>query len=314
MNQSKKITDGALLAAVFIVLLLIAVFVPVVSLIASVLLPIPFIMYAYRYNWKPSILLFVVVLILTTLFATYLSIPLVVAPALGGIMIGTAMHNHASPFETWARGTVGFIIGFLFAYVFAQVLLQINFMQEFEEMVQQSLEQSKALFEQFNIGAKSDDQLKLLEEQMLLITKLFPMMLVTASIFISFLSQWIGYKIVNRVEKQDFKFPPFRTLRFPVSVVWIYFFALIISFFDMNQNGFVFLGVQNIMAIIGILIAIQGVSFVFFFAHEKRLSKAIPIIVTFFLILLSPILIPFVRILGIIDIGFPLRERMQAKK
>ncbi|HEY4599820.1 MAG TPA: YybS family protein [Cerasibacillus sp.] len=314
MNQSKQITDGALLAGVFIVLVLIAAFIPFVSLIASVLLPIPFIIYAHRYSWRPSLLLFAVISLLTILFATLLSLPLAVIPGIGGIMIGVAMHKQLTPYETWARGTVGFMFGFLFTYVFAQLVMDINLMQAYEQMIRQSFEQTEQLFKQFGVGSDVNEQMKMFEQRLPMIANLFPMLLIIGALFMAFLSQWIGYKIINRMEKMAFRFPPFRHLTFPVTIVWLYLIAILISFMNLDPDGYVAISAQNLIALLGFFMAIQGISFIFFFVYKRNMSKALPIIITIFIVILSPFLVPLVRILGIIDLGFRLRERMDVKK
>src|SRR5690625_7819541 len=103
MNQSKQITDGALLIGVFIVLLLIAMFVPAAILVAIFLLPVPFVLYASRYDWKPSLLMFAVAILFTLLFATYLFLSIMILFGIAGIMIGVTLHNGFSPYDTWWR-------------------------------------------------------------------------------------------------------------------------------------------------------------------------------------------------------------------
>src|SRR5690625_6742099 len=76
MNQSKQITDGALLIGVFIILLLIAMFVPAAILVAIFLLPVPFVLSASRNIWKPSFLIFAFVIFFTLLFESYFSLQL----------------------------------------------------------------------------------------------------------------------------------------------------------------------------------------------------------------------------------------------
>src|SRR5690625_2286592 len=127
MNQSKQITDGALLIGVFIILLLMAMFVPFFILVAIILLPVPFVLYASRYDWKPALLMFAVAILLSLLFATYLSLPITMLVGIAGIMIGSAIHRRLSPYETWARGSIGFIAGLVLVFIFTQLVLQINF-------------------------------------------------------------------------------------------------------------------------------------------------------------------------------------------
>src|SRR5690625_2410128 len=110
MSQSKKITDGALLMAIYIVLLIMSVFIPVFILIGLFILPIPFIIYASRYNWKPTLLIIVLALVLSLLFATIVSLPLTLIASLGGLAIGPAIYNKDTSHQTRAQATLGFII------------------------------------------------------------------------------------------------------------------------------------------------------------------------------------------------------------
>lgn len=50
MNQSRKLTDGALLLVIYVMLLLITIFVPILTMIGMFLLPIPFILYTARHG------------------------------------------------------------------------------------------------------------------------------------------------------------------------------------------------------------------------------------------------------------------------
>jgi len=70
-------------------------------------------------------------------------------------------------------------------------------------------------------------------------------------------------------------------------------------------------GAQNLLMIVGIALMLQGFSFIFYFAHIKRIAKAVPILIVIATILFPGILLYFIRILGIIDIGFRLRGRLK---
>ncbi|MBP1971032.1 uncharacterized protein YybS (DUF2232 family) [Virgibacillus natechei] len=311
MNQSKKITDGALLTAIFMVLLFVTILVPVVSIIAMFLLPVPFIIYGSRYDWKPTLLMLAVAMLLTTLFATVFSLPIAVLMGLGGLMIGSAIYQNVSAYETWARGTFGFIIGLLFVFVYTQVLFDINWIEEFELIVAQSMQMSTELLEQFGVGSEqATEAQEMMEEQVNLLTDLFPVGLAVAAILLAFISQWASYKMINRIERKELRFPPFRTLQFPVSIIWIYLFALLLSFIELDSGNIFYLGAQNLLMLTGLLMSLQGFSFIFFYAHHKKMSKALPIISVVLAVIFPPLMLYLVRILGIIDIGFRLRDRL----
>ncbi|WP_373894365.1 YybS family protein [Virgibacillus natechei] len=310
MNQSKKLTDGALLTAIFMVLLLLTVFVPVLSIFAMFVLPVPFVIYASKYNWKPALLMLVAAMILTTLFATVFSLPIAVLMGFGGLMIGSAIYQNASAYETWARGTFGFIVGLLFVFVYSQLLFDVNWIEEFEAALTESMQMSAGLLEQFGAGGQQlEEARELLEEQVGLLTDLFPVGLAVAAVVLAFISQWVSYKVINRLDRKQLRFPPFRMLQFPVSVIWIYLAALIFSFIELDPDNILYLGAQNLLVITGLLMSLQGISFIFFYAHHKNMSKAIPILSVVLILIFSPLLY-LVRILGIIDIGFRLRDRM----
>src|SRR5699024_12097613 len=77
MNKSKQLTEGALLTAVYIVLLLIVFFIPVLQLVGIFVLPVLFSIYAAHHGWKPSIIMAFVALFLSAIFATILSLPMI---------------------------------------------------------------------------------------------------------------------------------------------------------------------------------------------------------------------------------------------
>src|SRR5699024_10046419 len=108
MKDSKKITDGALLTVIFMLLML-GTFIPVLAIICMFLLPVPFVLYTARHNIKPAFLMYAAAILLTVLLATLLPLPLTVTTGLGGILLGYSIYKGLSAYETWARGTFGFI-------------------------------------------------------------------------------------------------------------------------------------------------------------------------------------------------------------
>ncbi|MGX4671189.1 YybS family protein [Cerasibacillus sp. JNUCC 74] len=313
MNQSKRMTDGALLTAVFIVILLASMFIPILSVAAILFLPIPFIMFTSRYDWKPALLMLVAAILSSILVATFISIPLAVPAAIGGIMIGGAIHKNLSAYETWARGTFGFIIGLLFAFVFTQVVLQVNILNEFKQITDESFKMSASLMEQFTTEEQTEAFQKSMEQAVTLLTNLFPFFLVCAAVSQALISQWLGYKLINRLERKKLRFPPFRTLRFPVSILFIYLFALFSSYMITDPDSMLFMAAQNFIFIIQMLLTIQGFSFLFFYAHHKKMTKAFPIICVVIALFMAPLLF-IVRFIGIIDLGLNLRDRLEKKR
>ncbi|HLR61223.1 MAG TPA: YybS family protein [Lentibacillus sp.] len=314
MNQSRQLTDGALLTAIFMILMLIATFVPVITLIATFLLPVPFIIFASRYDWKPSIIMLTAASILSALLTSIFSLPLPVLMGLGGIMIGSAIYHKLSAYETLARGTIGFVVGLVFIFVFSQYVFQVNLVNEMNNMIEQSITMSQNVMDQLGMEELSEEQMAMLTEQFDMLTDLLPVFIAIVALLLAFVSQWVGYKVISRMDNKKLQFPPFRMLRLPVSLIWIYFFSLIMTFFGLDQNGMVYLAVNNVLMLAGILMTLQGFSFIFYYAYVKQMSKALPIGSVVLTIFLPFIFLYLVRLLGIIDIGFSLRDRISNDK
>ncbi|TRM11030.1 DUF2232 domain-containing protein [Lentibacillus cibarius] len=312
MNQSKQLTDGALLTAVFIILMLISAFVPVISIAAVFLLPVPFVLFASRYDWKPSIVMLLAAIGLSVIFTSIYSALIPVLMGIGGIMIGRGIYRKYTAYETLASGTIGFVAGLVALFLFSQVFLQVNLINEMDEMLQESLEMSQNVMGDFGLAGQTEEQMQLVKEQLDMLIQLIPVWVALIGLLMAFISQWVSYKIIGRLENRSLHFPPFRTFRLPVSLIWIYLFALIISFIDLS--GLAAQAVNNVLMLTGIFMALQGLSFIFYYAHEKNKTKALPVISVILTIFFPFIFLYLVRLLGIIDIGFALRDRISNGK
>lgn len=314
MNQSRKLTDGALLTVIFIILMAIAIFVPGAILVLIFVLPLPFIIYAYRYDWQPSLIMFVAAILFALFFVSVVSLPLTVLTSIGGIMIGTATRRKLSAYETLGRGVLGYIAGLLFIYIFVVVFLGINLVHEIDVMMEESLEISQGIMKEFGFPEMTEKELEPITTRLSMVKDLIPVGIAMISIIMAFISQWLSYKFLNRLEKTQLYFPLFRNLRIPVAIIWVYFISLIIMFMDLDPNSSIYLVVNNVLSLVGLFIVLQGFSFLFFITYQKKWPKALPIIAVVITLMLPILFINLVRILGIIDIGFGIRDRYLKEK
>src|SRR5699024_4649768 len=133
------ITEGALLTVLYSIMKVIALYIPVVGMVVVLILPDPFIIFASRYNWKQSLLISLVAILLSIFIAAGATMLMTVLVAVGGIVTGCAIYKGLKSYETWAAGTIGFAIGLVFVYAFVQVVLKIDIMAMFDEAVDESL-------------------------------------------------------------------------------------------------------------------------------------------------------------------------------
>lgn len=311
MKQANKITDGALLTTIYIVLLMMVIFVPIIGSVGVIALPIPFIVYATRYSYQPAIVMFFVALILSLLFATIVSLPLTILAGVGGIVMGTSLYRKRKPYEVWSQGTIGFILAMIAIVILMQIAFNINIYQETETIVEEYMKMSRSIFEQFNLNEQQMEQFSLIEEQMRTIPDLIPSSIVLSSIFLALGSLWSSFKMMNRIENRKLAFPPFSQFSLPRFIIWIYLIFLIALFFT-QPNTIMSVVVNNAIIILMLLVVIQGLSFVFFYGKHKNFNHAVLVVtVIIFAFLIPSLFMIGTQFLGIIDLTMNMKERIE---
>ncbi len=285
---------------------------PVVGTITMFLLPIPIILYTFKQGFKSSLVMFIVITLLSILLATVFSLPVTILAGLGGITIGLCLHYKKSVYETWAAGSVAFAVGFVIVFLISQLLFEVNFIDEMNVMVEQISTQTLNMLEQF--GEVPEETVQLFEQQMNQITYLIPVMIGIAGIVYSFLAIWIGFKVLNRIYKKSYSFPPFRKFRLPISVVWYYFLSVVIMWIEPEQGTLLNQAASNVSMLVGLLLVLHGLSFIAHYVHVKNKSKGLFVTAIVLIVLLPTLFIYPIRILGIIDLGFNLRDRLSEEK
>lgn len=320
MEINNQIRDGAILLTSYILIFITTFFMPTFILFAIFLLPIPIVIFAsrheriafFRFVGITAIVVFLFILILGIIAM----IPLVVLTLSGGVAIGDAIQRKKTSYETWINGIIGFVFGFLFVFLYTQFVLEINWADEIELMVDQAYQNFVTVFdqiEQFDSTDQFKDQVEDFKGQMMILKDLIPAGIAIVSIIMAFMTQWISYRLIDLLDGKQLRFPPIRKLQFPTAIVWIYIIALLVILFENNTSSSIFIGAQNIITLTGFLMIIQGFSFLFFFVHYKKRTNVLPIVVIVISILL-PLLFYVVRVLGLIDIAFSLREQMNKSK
>jgi len=312
MKGSSMIREGLIYSGIYLALLLVSLFVPALGLITMFLLPIPFLIFSRQHGWKASLVLIGIVLFFTVLAVHIATLPLTVVAGFGGIALGSALHQEKSPYEAWAQGTVGYVVGLLFTYLLSLWIFQINWIEELRKTIDESISNSVGLIQSFN-GNVSQEQIETLENQFGNIPSLLPSIMGIMAIFFAFITLWIGFKILNKQFREHHFFPPVKQLSFPRAIIWYYFIALIVTFIEFENGSIWGNASQNVYTLTGALFTLQGFSFMFAYADIKGFSKKIPIIGVVISLLFSFLLLYPVRILGIIDLGFSLRERLAKK-
>src|SRR5699024_11940475 len=120
------------------------------------------------------------------------------------------------------------------------------------------------MMKQLELNDEIEEQMKLIEEQMHFFKDLIPASIAVISILMAFVSQWLSYKIINRIEQQHLYFPKFKSFNLPRSVVWVYLVFLLLSFFIQDDGGSLYIVVMYVVLLFIFLLFIYGLLFIFF--------------------------------------------------
>ncbi|KON85946.1 membrane protein [Sporosarcina globispora] len=312
MNNVHKLTEGAVLLAVFAVLLLISLYVPLLGTVSIFFLALPFIMFAAKNNRMSAIVFLTGGVLLSLIIGSFMALPLVLTFGLTGTVIGIFIRENKGRASSFIAGTLVFLTALLILYAAAVVLFDVNIIQEGIKMMKKSIQASEGMLEGFgqNVDKTVIDQftagLKMIET-------LTPSLFVMTSVICVFIIQLVSFPIAKRFGIQVENWKPFREMSLPKSILWYYLIAILASFlFNPSEGSYWFLALVNIAFMLQIFMVIQGLSLIFFFSHLKGWPKAVPVIAAVFTFLI-PFLLYIVRILGIIDLGFDLRQRLGKK-
>jgi uncharacterized protein YybS (DUF2232 family) len=309
MKQTRALTEGAILLAIFILLLLVSLYIPVFGIIFSIFLPVPFILYTMRHDVRNAALVFACSLLLSFIIGSFVALGFAFLFGPSGIVIGELWKNRKSRYFTFLLGTITYLISIVALYAASILFFHVNMIQEMEQMMNELLKTVSETMSSLG-QAQNEKAIERLQQMVDLIPYVMPTTFLFSAAFLSFLTTLTAAPIVKRLGYQIEPWPPFRLLVFPKSLLWYYLIVLILSMLPLEQGSYLFTAVLNISIVLQWCLIIQGLSFIYFYAHEKGWTKSIPIALTICIFIL-PFLLNIVRILGIIDLGFDLRKRLK---
>ncbi|MBU8881266.1 YybS family protein [Bacillus sp. FJAT-29790] len=310
MRNVHKLTEGAVLLAAFAVLILITIYVPVLGIATNLFLAVPFILFAAKNTRMNAFVFLIAAILLSLIVGTILAVPLTLSYGMTGLVIGYFIQEKKGRGATFIAGSLVFLANLLLQYAVAVAFFKINFIEEVIDLMKESINRSKSMLDaigQNTDGAVVEQFESFLETIELLTPSLFVMMSLMAVILI----ELVSFPIIKRFGINPGPRKPFRELTMPKSILWYYLITILASFVIKPAEGsYWFLALINIAFSLQLIMVFQGLSFIFYISYKKGLPRAIPIVVTVFTLLI-PVFLSIVRILGIIDLGFGLRKRLE---
>ncbi|WP_342716548.1 YybS family protein [Bacillus paramycoides] len=309
MKNTKFITGGAALLAIYAMLLLISMYVPILGTVVTFALPLPFILLTIRYKISNAFVIFTAALFITIIVSQPMNLVKTTMFGLIGIVLGHMYKKQKKPVEILMAGTLAYLIGIMLIYVASIKFFNIDLMKQMQNMFNESMAQSEKIVTAAGMPI-SKEQKELFAQFNDVLQTLFPSLLVMVSVCFSWITVMISGSVLRKLKHDVIHWPKFKDIQLPKSIVWYYvIFILLSTFIKVEPTSYLHMVFSNLYVIFALLLVLQGLTFIAFLAHSKGFTKGVPII-SFIACMFIPMLFPLVTILGIIDLGISLRSKI----
>lgn len=307
-NETKGLVQGAMMVAIFTILLAITVNVPIISIVASLFAPLPIAWYSATYARKMSVLVTVVAVAISFFIGGILVAPVALILATAGFVIGDGLRRKKSKIYLFISTSVALLFTFAVEYLISLRLFEFDLIQDSLKMMKESYEASLKFVE--STTGQSPLTEKALADMFSMVEMTIPASVTMAMVFLSIIFITVNFPLLKRFGIDVPKFETFKNLRLPRAVLWYYLIVLSINLFVRPEMGTtLYMVTLNISMILWVLLTIQGLAFIFYVLDSYESPKFLKVVTVFMAIPLYS----FVILIGILDLGFNLREYVNNK-
>ncbi|WP_033827388.1 YybS family protein [Bacillus andreraoultii] len=310
--KAKTLTEGAISLAIYTIMLLIFLYVPIFGAIIIFALPVSYIYFTAKHNWKDGLLVFIASVILTFIIGSWAALFIPFSYGIVGIVLGWCIYTKKERFISFSAASLVLLISLVIGYIVTTIFFNIDYLKEIQDMVSQSLNESMTMLEM--LGQETEQMKTRLNEFGDLFITLLPSLLILLSAISVLLIQLISYPILKRLGVEVSHARPFRDISLPKSLIWYFLIIMILSLVIEAEKGtFIYNVITNFLFVIDFLFVLQAITFLFNVCYKKGIHKTWAIVGTIF-ILLNPLANQLAKIIGIFDLGFDLRNQIQRKE
>lgn len=239
LRKTSSVVESGILAAIAIVFALIGAYIPVLSLFANFVWPLPLILCGRRNGLKWSILcLLVAAIIVSIIVSPIQALSLIVVFGLIGVVMGECFRRDFSPIKIMLIGSVASLIGILLSFLTGYFLMHIDVIHVFLQSMDQGFQMSLDFYK--NIGytpEQMEEATKAMTLMMEMVKMILPLGFLLLAPFMVFINYWAAQKVLSKLGDNYPWFPDFKEWQFPKWVLFIYGFGLILIMGFANNHA-----------------------------------------------------------------------------
>lgn len=308
--QTRAITEGAMLAAITVLLAFLALYIGFVGLI----IPVPLALLVYRHGFRAGVIVAVASALLSALVLNTLLLAVeLIITGLIGMALGMALKERFTFFQIMLVGTAASTAAAVLKVMAYSVIFGQNLLELYLESWSRTSEQWLVIWE--NLGL-SPEMIQQYEEMLTavpaMVQILLPVILVGSGIVRAAATLFVIRVVLRRLGDHIPWFPPFITWTAPWYMVWGFIvgrlFVLISFYFpgEIWETIAVNLDVFFLYAFF-----VQGLAIVWFFLDRYRVPKFIRVVFVLFLFQPGSFLILLVALVGLLDTWLDFRKVRQ---
>ncbi len=289
--KTSSLVEAGLIVSLMIVLIMFSLYLPVIGILTTFLLPIPIAVLYLRQDYKITLLSIIVTGIITTMMQDPLTAVIItISFGIIGFLLGYCIKNKKSIFTTIIIIALGFLISIIIVFLIQILFIDkntiMNIINKNISMMKESMELVKEFYSQAGVPK---EQLQQMEQKFNLlqpdfILKMIPGALIISSFMSAFLNYGITRTVLIKLGYKNIKpLPHISKIYINVRIVTIVAIGLLIGVILKRNNlvlgDYFYMTSSNLLFII---LLIDGLSvFVYYMKNKFNISKGILIFYIF---------------------------------
>lgn len=259
-------------------------------------------------SFKKFVMCVIPVALILLILSPLLLIPLVyfLIPA---IIIGGAYKRNVPALHVLMTGIVVIIAEFLLLLLVGTIFFHFDLSQYIRQVVTEMVAPLQDMVNNNPFSQMTWNEAitkNIVDATVLMI----PYALIVTSFMMAVITQALTRPMLNSLGMDVPKMKPAREWRLPRSLIWYYLLAIVIEWIAYGSGGgWATMIAANLIPLINICFLIQTIGFFFFLVHARKWNLALSFVFAGIVLLIHPL-----RIIGIIDLAFPLREVITRSK
>ncbi|KAA0948830.1 DUF2232 domain-containing protein [Sporosarcina sp. ANT_H38] len=308
-DNAKKITYGAMMIALFAILLAVSLYTPFLGSVTMFFIPLPIILYRLKHDRTSSLLMLATGVMLSLLIGGILLVPFAFVHGILGFIIGETIMMGKTKLYIFMTSGLTLLIAAMGVYVGSVLFFGFNMIAELMTFMEDTKERMTSIMSKY--GGLPDNYDEVVTSTFQMYEYTMPSIFIISIFMLAFIILTLNLGVAKRLGFEVPKFPPFREMKLPIISLILYGAILLITLFAAVKPGTnIYLTIVNATTVLRFLFLLQGVSLIHYYINEMKLPKVATVVATIFALMFAPI----TTMLGILDTGVYIRAWLKKDK